>query len=124
MESRKKLTLKSKIWIEDENGKMVFGAGRLRILREVERHGSILAAAKALNMSYRAAWGKIKATEDCLGQPLLTRQVGGASGGGSQLTPLAKVLIHQFKALRSMIRENADTVFQDLKLSRVPDDDD
>ena len=45
-----KLAVKSKIWIEDENGKVVFGSGRLRILNAVEQHGSILAAAKALDM--------------------------------------------------------------------------
>jgi molybdate transport system regulatory protein len=42
----RKLTVKSKIWIEDENGDVVFGAGRLFILSAVEEYGSIFAAAK------------------------------------------------------------------------------
>lgn len=46
-----KLTVKSRIWIDDENGDVVFGSGRLRILNAIEEHGSILAAAKALGMS-------------------------------------------------------------------------
>ena len=91
-----KLLIKSKVWIEDEKGSMVFGLGRLKILNAIEEHGSILAASKSLNMSYRAAWGKIKATEDRLGKPLLTRQVGGASGGGSELTAFAKALVKKF----------------------------
>jgi molybdate transport system regulatory protein len=98
---------------------MVFGSGRLKILNEVEKRGSILAASKSLNMSYRAAWGKIKATEDCLGRPLLTRQVGGASGGGSKLTPLAKALVDRFKSLKSLINKNADSIFDELNINRI-----
>ena len=70
-----KLSIKSKIWIEDESGKVVFGTGRLRILELVDRYGSIHAAAKELKMSYRAVWGKIKATEERLGQSLWRTQV-------------------------------------------------
>lgn len=110
----KKLAIKSKIWIEDDNGKVVFGAGRLRILSAVERHGSILAAAKELGMSYRAVWGKIKATEDRLGKPLLTRKVGGAKGGGSDITPLGKNLVDRFRQLQQMSESAADDLFKDL----------
>jgi molybdate transport system regulatory protein len=110
-ESRK-LTVKSKIWIEDEKGDVVFGSGRLHILSAVEDHGSILAAAKALGMSYRAVWGKIKATEDRLGQSLLTKRTGGSHGGGSELTPFAKALVERFKHLDNLIRTTSDTLFQ------------
>ncbi|NTW36964.1 MAG: LysR family transcriptional regulator [Syntrophobacteraceae bacterium] len=110
----RKLTVKSKIWIEDENGDVVFGSGRLHILSAVEEHGSILAAAKALGMSYRAVWGKIKATEDRLGQPILTRRTGGVHGGGSELTPFARALIERFRHLDTLIRTTSDTLFQGL----------
>jgi molybdate transport system regulatory protein len=108
----RKLTVKSKIWIEDENGDVVFGSGRLHILSAVEEHGSIFAAAKALKMSYRAVWGKIKATEDRLGQPLLTKRTGGSHGGGSELTPLARALIKRFRHLDDLIRTTSDTLFR------------
>lgn len=110
----KKLVIKSKIWIEDEDGDMVFGSGRLRILTAIEEHGSILAAAKELHMSYRAVWGKIKATEERLGQPLLSRRVGGAQGGGSELTPLGRALIKRFRQLQNLTEKKADSIFQDL----------
>jgi molybdate transport system regulatory protein len=110
----KKLIIKSKIWIENEMGEVVFGSGRLRILSAVEKHGSILAAAKDLNMSYRAVWGKLKATEERLGQPLLSRRAGGAQGGGSELTPLGKALVERFRHLQTLTETTADTLFQDL----------
>jgi molybdate transport repressor ModE-like protein len=48
---------------------------------------------KALGMSYRAAWGRIKRTEEALGEALLAK----ASGRkGYELTPLAETLLKDF----------------------------
>jgi molybdate transport system regulatory protein len=116
-----KLKVKSKIWIENDKEAMVFGLGRLRILDAIEKHGSILGASKALNMSYRAAWGKIKATEERLGQPLLKRKVGGGSGGGSKLTPFANALLQKFRYLQSLVEKEADMLFEDLFLTAATD---
>lgn len=106
------LVIKSKIWIEDEDGKVVFGAGRLMILLAVKRHGSLHAAAKELVMSYRAVWGKLKATEERLGQPLLMKRTGGSRGGGSALTPFAETLLERFQQLEGLTKATADTLFQ------------
>jgi molybdate transport system regulatory protein len=107
-----KLGIKSKVWIVDSNGKVVFGAGRLRILELVEEHGSIHAAAKELKMSYRAVWGKIKATEDRLGQALVRRKPDGARRGGSELTPFAATIMEGFRQLETVIGKEADLLFQ------------
>jgi molybdate transport system regulatory protein len=107
------LTIKSKIWIEDEHGKVVFGTGRLRILELVERFGSLHAAAKELKMSYRAVWGKIKATEDRLGQPLVRRKPDGARRGGSELTPFAATIMEGYRKLQTLVEKEADHVFRD-----------
>jgi molybdate transport system regulatory protein len=117
----KHLKIKSKIWIEDENGKIIFGSGRVRILSAVEEHGSILAAAKHLEMSYRAVWGKIKATEQRLGHPLLVRKTGGAQGGGSELTPLGKVLVEQFRRLQDQTEAAANSLFDHFFKGAVPE---
>jgi molybdate transport system regulatory protein len=123
MNPLKRFSVRSKIWIEDQEGNIVFGSGRLRILDAVDRHGSILGAAKELHMSYRAVWGKIKATEDRLGRPLLTRKVGGTRGGGSELTPLGKLMIERFRRLQALTETAADSLFQDLFTPGIPDDE-
>ncbi|HHT9106902.1 MAG TPA: winged helix-turn-helix domain-containing protein, partial [Candidatus Wujingus californicus] len=51
-----------KIWLE-ENGGVAFSEGRKMLFDAIARRGSLNAAAKELGMSYRAAWGKVKATE-------------------------------------------------------------
>ena len=103
--------IRSKIWIEDESGKVIFGLGRYRILSAIQRCGSINAAAADLKMGYRAIWGKIKATEEGLGRPLLVRNAGGAGGGGSQLTPLAEKLLEEFKKVHGHVLNETDDFF-------------
>jgi molybdate transport system regulatory protein len=117
MPNSQNLSVKSKVWIEDENGRVVFGTGRLNILQAVSRHGSIHAAAQELQMSYRAVWGKIRATEKRLGQNLLDKKTGGLRGGGSELTPLARRIIERFEKLQDLTRDSADELFRDLFLA-------
>lgn len=109
-----KLSIKSKIWIEDQDGKVVFGSGRLYILDAVERHGSLHAAADELKMSYRAAWGKITSTEKRLGVSLLSRKPDGSKRSGSELTPLARRIVEKFRTLHRLIVEASDELFIDL----------
>jgi len=114
------LSVKSKIWIENEEGEVIFGAGRVKILNAVEKNGSINAAAAELHMSYRAVWGKIKATEDRLGKPLLTKHNGGKHGGGSALTPFAKTLVERFEHLDGLMRTTSDKLFEGLFVGALP----
>ena len=101
--------IRSKIWIEDEQEKVVFGLGRYRILDAIQRLGSLNAAAQELKMSYRAIWGRITATEERLGKPLLIR-----GSRGSSLTPLAESLLKRFRRMRTIVEAEADEVFEDL----------
>ena len=65
-------TMRLHLWFETEEG-VLFGLGRLQLLRQVEQCGSLKAAAESLGMSYRGAWGKIKTTEEVLGKKLIER---------------------------------------------------
>ncbi|RPH51127.1 MAG: LysR family transcriptional regulator [Desulfobacteraceae bacterium] len=113
------LYIRSKIWFEDGSGEVVFGLGRLKMLEAIERHGSIQAAAKELKMSYRALWGRITATENRIGRQLLTRHIGGAAGGGSQLTPFAKIILKHYRDLHLRITMESDRLFNEEVLSKI-----
>jgi len=101
--------IRSKIWVENPDGKVVFGLGRYRILESVQRLGSLQAAAQELKMSYRAIWMRIRATEERLGKPLLIRDP-----KGSRLTPLGETLLKQFQRLLKIVETESDDVYKDL----------
>jgi molybdate transport system regulatory protein len=101
--------IRSKIWIEDKKGNVVFGRGRFLILEAVERTGSLQAAAKELRMSYLAIWRRIRASEERLGKPLVVR-----AGRGSRLTDHAHRLMKQFKKLQAVVEKESDEVYDEL----------
>jgi molybdate transport system regulatory protein len=88
-----------KVWFEAEGG-YSFGFGLIAILQAVDRAGSIKRAAGDLGQSYRHIWGRIKAAEQALGEPLVETQVGGQGSNRSGLTDSARRLIADFLAIR------------------------
>lgn len=107
-ENNTRVFCRSKVWLVDEEGNVVFGVGRLRILEAIKSSGSIHQAAKDLKMSYRAVWSRIHATESRLGVKLLEKKIGGAAGGGSHLTPLAERLISNFRSVQASVEKETD----------------
>lgn len=111
-QNKKIFHTRSKIWIEDDAGNVVFGLGRFRMLHAIKEHGSLLAASKSLNMGYRAIWARVRSTEERLGAPLLVTTKGGAKGGGSELTPLAECLLEEFAKVYKSIEKLTDDEFE------------
>ena len=90
-------------------GNIVFGLGRYRILDLIRRLGSMHAASRQLQMSYRAVWMRIRTSEERIGKPLVVRE-----GKGSKLTPFADNLIKQFKRLHIIVEAESDEVYNSL----------
>lgn len=90
----------TKITITDDNGIKFFGEGPCRLLRCVEKTGSLRAAAMEMEMSYSKASRLCKEAEAHLGFPLTTRSTGGRDGGGSLLTPEGRQWLRQYEDYR------------------------
>ncbi|MCJ2163710.1 MULTISPECIES: LysR family transcriptional regulator [unclassified Pseudodesulfovibrio] len=86
-------TMRMHLWFETNQG-VLFGLGRLQLLQKVERCGSLKAAAESLGMSYRGAWGKIKTTEELIGQKLIERADNRRAG--YHLTPFGLVIAQSY----------------------------
>ncbi|HRQ81868.1 MAG TPA: TOBE domain-containing protein [Azospirillaceae bacterium] len=69
------------------DGAAPMGETRVRLLEAVGREGSISAAARAVGLSYKAAWDAVDAMNNLFGRPLVGAQTGGRKGGGATLTP-------------------------------------
>jgi molybdate transport system regulatory protein len=101
--------VRSKIWIENEEGKLVIGTGRLRILKAIEESGSMNKAAQMVKQPFRAVWGKIRATEERCGFTLVER-----TSGGSRLTEEGRRLLETYLLLRGRCEAFADEEFRGL----------
>ena len=74
---------------------------RLDLLRRIGQLGSISEAARSAGVSYKAAWQAIDTLTNLAGTPLLQRTVGGAGGGGAQLTPAGEHLLQAAALLQA-----------------------
>ncbi len=91
------MEVKFKIWIES-NDEVLFGKGRESLLEAIVECKSLNGAAKKLNMSYRAAWGRLKASEKRLGIKLVETT---PEQRGMTLTENAKQLLEKFRKLEN-----------------------
>jgi molybdate transport system regulatory protein len=82
------------LWLETEKG-VFLGLGRLQLLQDIQSGCSLKGAADRMRMSYRAAWGKIKKTEQVLGIRLIEKN--GGNRRGYQLTAEGKQLASAFE---------------------------
>jgi molybdate transport system regulatory protein len=100
------LEIRSKIWIERRGrGNVVLSEWRVELLEAIDAHGSLSRAAEALDIPYRTAWERVKATEGEIGFRLLDSESGGLDGGGSSLTPQARELCRRFRRISGGIQE-------------------
>jgi molybdate transport system regulatory protein len=83
------------------------GPGKIALLENIAAHGSISAAGRAMEMSYRRAWELVEELNVLFGKPVVERQVGGRNGGGAQLTALGEALILHFRSVEQAAAEAA-----------------
>jgi molybdate transport system regulatory protein len=109
------MKIRHKIWLE-KNGKTIFGKGREDLLHAIEEHKSLYGAAKKLNMSYRAAWGRLKASEARLGVKLTYSD---GQGKALHLTPEAKDLLAKFDKLEEDLESFLNSYSSIFSLSKT-----
>lgn len=81
------------------------------LLQAIDRLGSINRAAAELKLSYRHAWGLIKKAEERLGGPLLQKRIGGAEGGGAELTAAARDLLARYQQFHAEVGGRLGQIF-------------
>ena len=77
------------------------GPGKVALLEEIARAGSISAAGRALRMSYRRAWELVEDLNRHLGTPVVSTAAGGTGGGGARLTDAGQTLVSAYRALEA-----------------------
>jgi molybdate transport system regulatory protein len=75
------------------------GPGKIAVLEEIGRSGSISAAGRVLRMSYRRTWELVEDLNRNLGTPVVETAAGGSGGGGAVLTQAGKAVIERYRAI-------------------------
>ena len=111
-----KLYVKSKTWMENQYGDLLFGKGKTEILEYIDTYGSIAKAAEKLGMSYKKAWSHIQVLQKNLDDVLVETQKGGGEQGGTTLTPAAHEYMAKYRQLQNEIESFANQRFNALFL--------
>lgn len=92
----------AKLWIRvDLAPSGAVGPGKIRLLESIDATGSISAAGRSMKMSYRRAWLLIHDLNRLFRQPVVATRLGGATGGGAELTAFGKRLIRHYRDMES-----------------------
>ncbi len=106
MNARRKepvLALEGTLWMT-ANGALLGGRNRIDLLRAIAAVGSITHAAKAVGVSYKAAWDAVDAMNNLAGAALVERSAGGRGGGRTALTPHGARLLARYDEVDALHR--------------------
>lgn len=103
--------LVGKLTVDTEFGSFL-GDTRIKLLESIDRYGSITKAAKAVPLSYKAAWDAVDAMNNLAEEALVERSVGGKHGGGTNLTEYGKRLVAMYRAVEQEYQESLNRLAQ------------
>jgi len=92
------IKLDSSLWM-DKDDRGFLGKGRIELLKQIDKYGSLAKAAKAMKMSYKAAWDSLNEMKELSDEDLIISNSGGKGGGGSKLTTKAQNYIKIYELL-------------------------
>ena len=112
--------LRSKLEVDTEFGTFL-GDTRIRLLEAIAQQGSISQAAKAVPLSYKAAWDAVDAMNNLADQPLVVRSTGGKHGGGTRLTDYGLKVIALYRALEAEYQSALDRLTASMNNDQTSD---
>lgn len=113
-----KIALRGQLWMT-VGGVNLGGPGRIELLARIAELGSITQAAKAMKMSYKAAWDAIDHMNNLARQPLVERMVGGKGGGATRLTARGERLVASFRMIEQAHRRFVDQLSDEIEMAIV-----
>lgn len=109
------IALHYSIWMTTESGENVISDERMQLLIAIRQKGSLMAASEHMGISYRKAWGDLRATERLLGFSLIEKHRGGKDGGASLLTEEGIRLVEAYRLFRDEFQEAVSHVVRKFK---------
>jgi molybdate transport system regulatory protein len=89
------------------DAEIAMGPGKADLLEAIQQSGSISAAARRMDMSYRRAWLLVDVMNRSFRAQLVSSAVGGQRGGGAHLTETGIAVLAQFRGVQAAAAEVA-----------------
>jgi molybdate transport system regulatory protein len=77
------------------------GPGKIHLLEQIHKSGSIIQAGRDLGLSYRRAWLLIDDLNNSFRFPVIEAETGGIGGGGTRLTPFGRKLVGLYERIKA-----------------------
>ena len=98
--------LKTVLRIDFPNRERI-GRGKMQLLEHIKSTGSISAAGRAMDMSYRRAWLLVSAMNGMFSHPVVDSQRGGKQGGGAVVTEFGEELLRRFRSMEAKLEASS-----------------
>jgi molybdate transport system regulatory protein len=85
------------------------GPGKIELLDQIDRTGSISSAGRAMNMSYRRAWLLVDAMNRTFHAPVVATRFGGPATNRATLTPLGREILRLYTEIGQVARDAANS---------------
>lgn len=102
-------------------GQARLGPGKAELLEQIRETGSISAAGRRMNMSYKRAWSLVEAMNAMFQEPLVQSARGGAGGGHATLTEAGAEVLRRYRAIEAAARVSAAADIAALEAMLRPD---
>ena len=97
------------------------GHGKIELMELIVETGSISAAGRAMDMSYRRAWLLVDALNHMFREPVIESQRGGKQGGGAVLTAFGTEVLERYRGMEKRMNEALRADIDWLEANRNPD---
>jgi len=81
---------------------VAIGPGKVSLLEAIRDHGSITAAARSMDMSYRRAWLLVQELNKAMRSPAVVSEHGGEGRGGTTLTEEGEAVIRLYRQIETI----------------------
>ena len=84
---------------------VAIGPGKADLLEGIRETGSIAAAGRRMDMSYKRAWLLVESMNRCFREPLVATSRGGHARGGAMLTASGERVLGSYRRMQALTEE-------------------
>jgi molybdate transport system regulatory protein len=77
----------------------MFGPGKAELLERIRDTGSISAAGRQMQMSYKRAWSLVEEMNAAFASPVVESARGGPGGGGARVTEAGQEVLRRYRSI-------------------------